>query len=87
MEIPAFNHVNKASALGIATGVFIAQVLAKTFMNMTMSEDDEPNSRYNTYANLPKSLQFAVKESLHQDTILMPAVYALLHNTKSTTYF
>ena len=87
MEIPAFHHVNKASALGIAGGVFIAQVLAKTFMNVTMSEVDEPNSRYNTYANLPRSLKFAVQESLHQDAILLPAVYALLHNTKSTTHF
>ena len=87
MELPIWHPHHSKTVVGIATGVFIAQVLAKTLMNVTMSEDDDTNSKYNTYANLPRSLKYAVHDSLHQDAILLPAVYALLHNTKSTTYF
>jgi hypothetical protein len=58
----------------LLTGVFIAQVLAKTFANTVLPFDER------MLGNLPLSLVRAMQTTMHEDALYLPAALALLHH-------
>ena len=77
MEFPTIRHSHPSNLAGIATGVFIAQVLAKSAANILLPHDDtKPVEQTDAISN-------AMWSTVHQDATLMPAAIALLRNTKT----
>ena len=74
MELPIFHLRHSNTVVGIATGIFIAQVLAKTFASTLLPFDER------MFGNLPLAMARAMQTTMHKDTVYMPTTIALLRH-------